>query len=206
MSRIRVFRAVMAYGALPLLVVFVAGAHAEQATIYQCKDKNGTVIFSGTPCSPDAQPRVIEAPNAGTGGASARQGIDDLAKQYDARQAQARKEAAETARAEREARAAEAAQADRASPPPVIQNDYYYGSGYGGYPFPGGYPGVARGGLGGSIDSRGQWSVGGYWGDGFPRGAHDRDHDRRSPAPPYRPPESPGISGRFPGGIPGMRQ
>lgn len=183
---------------------FVCLAHlpaawAEQATIYQCQDKKGAVVFSGTPCGPDAKARVIEAPNAGTGGAAARQGIDALAKQYDQRQALARKEAAETARAEAQAQAAERARAALMSPP-TIQNDYYYG----GFPPPGGYWGAITSGFGGSINSRGQWSVGGYVGDEPRRRHRSYDHDRTSA--PYRPPESPGISGRFPGGIPGMRE
>lgn len=171
---------------------------ADQATIFQCKDKNGAVIFSGTPCGPDAKTRTIEAPSAGTGGAAARQGIDDLAKQYDHRQAQARQEAAEAARAEAAARArAEAAP----PPPPPIHQEYYYG----GYLPPGGYYRSESGGIGGSINSRGEWSIRGYAGDRD----GDRGRSHRHPPPPTLPsqlPASPGISGRFPGGLPGMRQ
>lgn len=176
------------------LIVHMPVVWAEQAMVYQCKDKSGAVIFSGTPCGPDAKALVIEAPNAGTGGAAARQGIDDLAKQYDQRQAQARKEAADLARAEAKARAAE--QARGAQVPPAIQNAYYYG----GYPIPGRYYDRGSSGFDRSIGRKWRWSVGGHIGDGD----RDRPHDRSSP--PYRPPESPGISGRFPGGIPGMRQ
>ncbi|WP_407276100.1 DUF4124 domain-containing protein [Halothiobacillus sp. DCM-1] len=75
-------------------------AYADQATVYQCQGKNGVTIFSGTPCGTNAQEKVIDAPNAGTG--SDKQGINSLAKQYDKRQADERK-AAEKA-AERAAR------------------------------------------------------------------------------------------------------
>lgn len=195
-------------GLLVAVVVHAPVVWADQTTVYQCKDKNGAVIFSGTPCGPDAKARVIEAPSAGTGGAAARQGIDELAKQYDKRQEQASKNAAEVARADAEARAAEQARAAQQAVPsaPAIENGYIYG----GYPLPGGYgySGSGSAQFGGSINSRGQWSIGGRVGD------HDRDssrdrgrnHLRPSPPPPYKPPESPGISGRFPGGIPGMRQ
>jgi hypothetical protein len=187
-------------GLLVAVVVHVPVVWADQATIYQCKDKNGAVIFSGTPCGPNAKARVIDAPNAGTGGTSARQGIDELAKQYDKRQEQASKNAAEVARAEAEARAAEQARAAQQTvpPPPLIENGYAYG----GYPLPGGYYGPGSAQFGGSINSRGEWSIGGRV------GGYERDRRRphlHSPSP-YKPPESPGISGRFPGGLPGMRQ
>lgn len=196
-----------ARGLLVAAVVHVPVVWADQATVYQCKDKNGAVIFSGTPCGPNAKARVIDAPNAGTGGTSARQGIDELAKQYDKRQEQASKNAAAVARADAEARAAEQARAaQQAAPsPPSIVNGYIYG----GYPLPGGYGYSGSGGaqFGGSINSRGQWSIGGSVGD-HDRGAYRdrRDYPRPPPPPPYKPPESPGISGKFPGGIPGMRQ
>lgn len=94
----------------------VTAAHAEQATVYQCKDKNGVTVFSGTPCGVNAEERVIEAPNAGTG--SDQQGIKSLAKQYDKRQEQDRK-AAEKA-AERAARQSSAQHIEQKT---VIENN-----------------------------------------------------------------------------------
>ncbi len=72
-----------------------AAPQAEQATVYQCQDKNGVTVFSGTPCGSNAQEKVIEAPNPGTG--SDKRGIDALAKQYDKRQAADRKAAEKAA-------------------------------------------------------------------------------------------------------------
>ena len=122
-------------GAGAVLALGMAAAHgvqAEQATVYQCKDKNGVTEFSGTPCQNNPQEKVIEAPNPGTG--SDKQGINSLAKQYDKRQAEDRKAAAKAA--ERKAK-----QSEHSEHKPVIENKiienspYYdpYARPYGGY-------------------------------------------------------------------------
>lgn len=167
---------------------------AEEATVYQCKDKNGTVIFSGTPCGKDAKERVISAPDAGTGADT--KGIDALAKQYDQRRAQAQENAAKIAAAEAAARArAEAGQTYPADSPGVI-----------GYPLPGYYPGYVPGNAvswGLNVTGNG-WSAGvGSW-PPYPEHPHHHRPPRSRPAPPvpyvYK---NPGISGQFPGGAPG---
>jgi hypothetical protein len=168
---------------------------AEDATVYQCKDKNGTVIFSGTPCGSDARERVISAPNAGTGADT--KGIKELASQYDQRQAQERKEAAKIAAARAAAQAR--AQAERSLPsnePEII-----------GYPVPGYYPGYIP-------NNEVSWGLN-VTGDGWSAGVGTRPHypghlhhDRPSRPHPNPPPvpyvyKNPGISGQFPGGAPG---
>ncbi|OYZ87193.1 MAG: hypothetical protein B7Y07_05305 [Halothiobacillus sp. 24-54-40] len=182
-------------------------AFADEATVYQCKDKNGTVIFSGTPCGADAKTRVIDAPNAGTGGDN--KGIKALANQYDERRAEESKQAAKTARAEAAARAAEAkaaANRPKSSSPPVLIE-----SPYGGYPAPGYYPG--SGSLGtswGVSGGSGGWSIGAgsyppsYVPDYGQPYSNPRSNPRPHPAPavPYVY-QNPGISGQFPGGAPG---
>ena len=168
---------------------------AEDATVYQCKDKNGTVIFSGTPCGSDAKERVISAPNAGTGADT--KGIKELANQYDQRRAQEQDNAARIAAAEAAARAkAEAEQPAPADEPDII-----------GYPLPSYYPGYyPRSGV--------SWWLKGS-GDGWSAGVGSRPHypdypyhDRPSRPHPTPPPvpyvyKDPGISGQFPGGAPG---
>ena len=191
------------------LWLVTSAARADEATVYQCKDKNGTVIFSGSPCGADAKERVIDAPNAGTGGD--KQGINSLANQYDKRRAEEAKEAAKTARAEAAARAAEAraearAEANRpksSSPPVLIESPY------GGYPTPGYYPGNGSIGTSWSVNAgSGGWSIGaGSYPPPYPpayppQGGHHRPHPPAPPPVPYVY-KDPGISGQFPGGAPG---
>jgi len=182
-----------------------AASWAEDATVYQCKDKNGTVVFSGTPCGADAKERVVSAPNAGTGADT--KGIAELADQYDKRQAQDKRDAAKIAAAAAAARAKAQADArdDRAGVP--------YTSGY---PASGYYPDYAPGYGSGYYSGAPavNWWVNGS-GDGWSGGVgsappypghshHDRPH-RPHPAPPPVPYvyKNPGISGQFPGGAPG---
>ncbi|MGC8698118.1 MAG: DUF4124 domain-containing protein [Halothiobacillus sp.] len=186
-----------------VLVLYAPNALADEATVYQCKDKNGTVIFSGTPCGSDAKTRVIEAPNAGTG--SDRQGINELANQYDKRRAAEAKEAAQTARAEAAARAAEArAEANRpkSSLSPVLIE-----SPYGGYPVPGYYPGSGSAGMSWQVNGgSGGWSIGaGSTPPPYPP-AYPPSGGHHHPSPPPVPYvyKDPGISGQFPGGAPGQ--
>lgn len=200
-------------GAVALFLPTVSWA--ENVTIYQCKGKNGTVIFSGTPCGSDAKERVIVAPNPGTGADT--KGISELAHQYDRQQAQAKENAAKIAAAEAAARA-KAQERSRArdqtresillNQPEII-----------GYPLTGYYPGIypgydsddypgddARWWLHGRVDGGGHgygWSVG--VGSGF----HHADRPRHARPPRPSPPpipyvyKNPGISGQFPGGAPG---
>ncbi|MHB8921182.1 MAG: DUF4124 domain-containing protein [Halothiobacillus sp.] len=168
--------------------VFSRVVLAEAATVYQCKDKNGLVIFSGSPCGADAKTRVIDAPNAGTGGDN--QGINSLAKQYDQRREREAKEAAKTARAQVAAQAAEAARPKYFQPPLILDNTY------GGYPVPGYYPGSGSMGTSWWVNGgTGGWSIG--------AGSYPLPY-QHNPAPPepyvYK---DPGISGQFPGGAPG---
>ncbi|MGD9498962.1 DUF4124 domain-containing protein [Halothiobacillus sp.] len=172
-----------------MAVLLPMSSWAEDATVYQCKDKNGTVIFSGTPCGSDAKERVISAPNAGTGADT--KGIKELANQYDQRQAQEREEAAKIAAARAAARAK--AQADQ--PVPTDELDII------GYPLPGYYPGYyPRSGVSWWLKGRG---------DGWSAGVGSRhDHYRPPRSYPTPPPvpyvyKDPGISGQFPGGAPG---
>lgn len=105
---------------------------AEQATVYQCKDKNGVTEFSGTPCKNNPQEKVIEAPNPGTG--SDKQGINSLAKQYDQRQAEDRKAAAKAA--ERAAKQPKHSEHKTVIENKVIETSPYYdpyGNRYPGY-------------------------------------------------------------------------
>jgi hypothetical protein len=178
----------------------ISAARADEATVYQCKDKNGTVIFSGTPCGADAKERVIDAPNAGTGGD--KQGINSLANQYDKRRAEEAKEAAKTARAEAAARAAEArAEANR---PKSSSNPVLIESPYGGYPAPGYYPGSGSVGTAWSVNAgSGGWSIGaGSYPPPYPPGYFPVYPPNPPPAVPYVY-QNPGISGQFPGGAPG---
>ena len=185
------------------LWLVTSAARADEATVYQCKDKNGTVIFSGSPCGADAKERVIDAPNAGTGGDN--QGIKSLANQYDKRRTEEAKEAAKTARAE-------AARARAARSNPVIIE-----SPYGGYPapgyspgyYPGYYPGNGSLGTSWSVNAgSGGWSLGaGSYPPPYPpayppQGGHHRPHPPAPPPVPYVY-KDPGISGQFPGGAPG---
>lgn len=193
------FNASLILSALIALAIPLASS-AEDATVYQCKDKNGTVVFSGTPCGAHAKERVISAPNAGTGADT--KGIQALANQYDQRQAQERKEAAKIAAAEAAARAK--AQTERPLPskePEII-----------GYPVPGYYPGYYPG----YPQSNGvSWGLS-FTGDGWSAGVGSRPHypdypyhHRPRPRPNPQPPpvpyvyKNPGISGQFPGGAPG---
>lgn len=173
---------------------------ADETTVYQCKDKNGTVVFSGTPCGSDAKERVITAPNAGTGADT--KGIKDLADQYDQRRAQEQKNAAKIAAAEAAARAR--AEAERPAPAGEQAITGYPVPGY----YPGYYPGYSSGGSGVS------WWLNGS-GDGWSAGVGSRPpypdypyHDRPPRSHPAPPPvpyvyKDPGISGQFPGGAPG---
>ena len=87
-------RALAGAAAFLLLTLFGPPLQADQATVYQCKQPDGTVVFSGKPCGPDAKQLTIEAPSAGSGGEEAMQGIRDMARQYDARMAQQRRDEA----------------------------------------------------------------------------------------------------------------
>jgi hypothetical protein len=190
----------MIFGRFMMMSVVMASllpmaSWAEDATVYQCKDKNGTVIFSGTPCGADAKERVISAPNAGTGADT--EGIKELANQYDVRRAQEAKNAAEVAAA------AARAKAESGHPPSAEEPDII------GYPAPsyapGYYSGYSSGGSGVSwwLNGSGDgWSVG--VGSPPPHFGHPHHH-RRPPMPPPVPYtyKDPGISGQFPGGAPG---
>lgn len=181
-------------GGLWLAASAASVAWADEALVYQCKDKNGTMVFSGTPCGADAKTRVIDAPNAGTGGD--KHGINDLAKQYDQRRAQAAKEAAQTARAEAAARVAEANR-PKPQPPIIIENPY--GGAYAGS----GSYGTSWGVSGGS----GGWSIGaGSYPPYYPSSNYPSSNGHHHPKPPPAVPyvyQNPGISGQFPGGAPG---
>jgi hypothetical protein len=168
-------------------VLLPSASWAEDATVYQCKDKNGTVIFSSTPCGSDAKERVISAPDAGTGGDT--KGIKELANQYDQRRAQEQANAARIAAAEAAARA----KAEAEQPPPTEAPDII------GYPVPSYYPGYyPRSGVSWWLKGSGDgWSAGVGSRPGYP----DHDHYDRPPRSYIY--KDPGISGQFPGGAPG---
>lgn len=90
---------------LLLTTVLSLDASADTATVYQCTQPDGTVVFSGEPCGPDAKRLTIDAPSAGTGSESTMKGIEQMAHEYD----------------EQQRLKAEAAARARATPPPVIE-------------------------------------------------------------------------------------
>jgi len=190
-----------------LLALLPTSAIAAETTVYRCTQPDGSVVFSDEPCEGEMQTQVIRSADPGSGGEAARQGIAELARDYDARKA-AEEKAAE------ERRATEAAR----SQAPVVMVRPSESETTGGYYPQYGYPGTfydryrdPGGGLYADEDSFS------FWYDDRP--PPDRDHrPPRPPHPPHKPGDrpdpysttgkpikEPGYSGRYPGGFPGYR-
>ena len=187
-----------------LAALLPSGLFAAETTVYRCTQPDGTVVFSDEPCEGEMRRQVIRSADPGTGSEAAREGIAELAREYDERKA------AERA-AEEERRAAEAAR--KQSPVVVVQPSERDSSG-GYYPY-GGYPGT--------LYDRYRDSGGGFYADedGFSLWYGDRPPrhpDPHRPHPPHKPGDGsdpysatgepikePGYSGRYPGGFPGYR-
>jgi len=96
-----------------LVVGFAQAVLADKATVYQCTQPDGTVVFSGKPCGPDAKKLTIDAPSAGTGSEEAMKGIEEMARQYDEQQRQEREAAARARALRQQSRQGESAPQDR---------------------------------------------------------------------------------------------
>ena len=179
----------------------------ETETVYKCIHSDGRIIYSDQPCNGQMEVQTITAPEAGSGGEAAREGIDQLAREYDERREAERKAREEAERRELERRLA--------NPEVVVVAPWRNESWH--YPY--GYPITP-------YDRYRDRSGGGLWldDDGLSLwfGTHrplPRHHDHHKPHPPRdddRPPrdpysvdgkpiKEPGYSGRYPGGFPGYR-
>jgi len=185
-----------------LLALLPQGAHASETTVYRCTQPDGSVVFSDEPCEGEMKTQVIRSADSGSGGEAAREGIAELAREYDERKA-----------SEEERRAAEAARKQ----PSVVVVPPSEGETSGGYYPQYGYPGTLYdryryrdpgGGL--YVDEDGF----SFWYGDRPR----RHPDHHRPNPPHKPDDGsdpysvtgepikePGYSGRYPGGFPGYR-
>ena len=196
---------VMAAVAMAAGATFVSAQETE--TVYKCIHSDGRIIYSDQPCNGQMEVQTITAPEAGSGGEAAREGIDQLAREYDQRREAERKAREEAERRELERRLA--------NPEVVVVAPWRNET----WRYPYGYPITP-------YDRYRDRSGGGLWLDDdglslwfgthrpLPR-HHDRDkphhppHDDRPPRDPYsvtgEPIKEPGYSGRYPGGFPGYR-
>lgn len=193
---------------LAALTAVVGLAFAQETeTVYKCIYSDGRLVYSDRPCNGQMEVQTITAPDPGSGGEAAREGINQLAREYDER-----REAERKAQEEADRRALER----RLANPEVVvvapwRNDSWH------YPY--GYPVTP-------YDRYRDRSQGGLWLDDdglslwfgthrpLPR-HHDRDRRHRPPdgdrpqRDPYsvdgKPIKEPGYSGRYPGGFPGYR-
>ena len=197
--------------ALAALAVMVGLAAAQESeTVYKCIHSDGRIVYSDQPCSGKMEVQTITAPEPGSGGEAAREGIDQLAREYDERRA-AEREAAKKAREEARRRALE----ERLANPEVTviapwrDGDRHYPHGYPIAPYDH-YRDRSQGGLRLSDDGLSLW-----FGPRYPLPRHHPDHPPQDPEhdEPSRHPYSvdgepirePGYSGRYPGGFPGYR-
>ncbi|MCL7745134.1 DUF4124 domain-containing protein [Guyparkeria hydrothermalis] len=183
---------------------------AEQATVYKCIHSDGRIVFSDEPCNGEMEVQTVTAPEAGSGGEAARKGIEQMAREYEARR-EAERKATERAREEARRRALE----ERLANPEVTVITPWRDGGY----YPRGYPLApydryrdrSHGGLQLSDDGLSLW-----FGQRYPLPRHypphhqprvgDRDHPPRDPySADGKPIKEPGYSGRYPGGFPGYR-
>jgi len=187
------------------LLTLSPGLFAAETTVYRCTQPDGAVVFSDEPCDGEMETQVIRSADPGTGGEAAREGIAELAREYDERKAAEQEAAAE------QRRATEAARAQT----PVVVVRPSEGETSGGY-----YP---RYGYPGTLYDRYRDPGGGFHADedGFSFWYGDRPErhpDHRPPHPPHKPDDGsdpysatgepikePGYSGRYPGGFPGYR-
>ncbi len=179
----------------------------ETETVYKCIYSDGRIVFSDEPCANGKmEVQTITAPEAGTGGEAAREGIERLAREYDERREAERM----AARQEAERRALE----ERLSNPDIVvvtpwdaDNRSRYLPRYPPYLYDR-YRDSRHGGLQLDQDGLSLW-----FGNKRPRRPyHDRPRppdDSKSDRDPYsvdgQPIKEPGYSGRYPGGFPGYR-
>lgn len=197
--------------AVALAAVASLASAQETETVYKCIHSDGRIVYSDEPCNGQMEVQTITAPEAGTGGEAAREGIDRLAREYDERR-EAERAAAERAREEARRRAFE----ERlANPEVTVITPWRNGGYYPRYPIAPydhyRYRDRTKGGLRLNDDGLSLW-----FGQHYPLPRHDRPHrpprafDRdHPPRDPYsvdgRPIKEPGYSGRYPGGFPGYQ-
>ncbi|MFP4252381.1 MAG: DUF4124 domain-containing protein [Guyparkeria sp.] len=194
----------------------------EGETVYKCIHSDGRIVYSDQPCTGATteglngtmEIQTITAPPPGRGGEAAREGIRQIAEEYDERQEAERKARQEAERRELERRLS--------NPEVVVIAPWHNGPGHYRDGYPRGdhrsplydrYRDPAHGGM--RLDDEGF----SFWYDSgrrFPHRPPDHKH------PPHRPPdgdrrhrdpyssdgrpiEEPGYSGRYPGGFPGYR-
>lgn len=179
----------------------------EPETVYKCIFSDGRIVFSDQPCANGKmEVQTITAPEIGTGGEAAREGIDRLAREYDERREAER----EAARQEAKKQALE----ERLSKPDIMVvspwdggNDSPYLPRYHPYLYDR-YRNSSHGGLLLGEDGLSLW-----FGNGRPRPPHrgrlqppdDSKPDRHPYSVDGQPIKEPGYSGRYPGGFPGYR-
>ncbi|WP_410474628.1 DUF4124 domain-containing protein [Guyparkeria sp. TX1] len=181
----------------------------ESETVYKCIHSDGRIVYSDEPCNGKMEIQTITAPEAGSGGEAAREGIKRIAEEYDERV-----EAEQRAREEAERRALE----QRLSNPEVVvvapwrdepRYTPYYPRGEHLPPYDR-YRDPAHGGMRLDDDGFSLWFDSGQpFPNHRPPPYHrPRDGDR-PPRDPYssdgQPIKEPGYSGRYPGGFPGYR-
>lgn len=208
----RCFHPSIAMLALAALTTAAAGAVSAQETetVYKCIHSDGRIVFSDEPCNGEMEVQTVTAPEPGTGGEAARKGIEEMAREYEARR-EAEREAAERAREEERRRALE----QRLVNPEVTVITPWRDGGY----YPHGYPLApydryrdrSHGGLQLNDDGLSLW-----FGQRYPLPRHysphhpprvgDKGHPPRDPySVDGQPIKEPGYSGRYPGGFPGYR-
>ena len=197
----------MAAAAIAAMAGLVSAQETE--TVYKCIHSDGRIVFSDEPCTGEMEVQTITAPEAGTGGEAAREGIDRLAREYDERR-EAEREAAEKAREEARRRAFE----ERlANPEVTVITPWRDGGYYPRYPITpyDHYRDRTEGGLRLNDDGLSLW-----FGPHRPLPRHYPPHRAPRVVDPDYPPrdpysvdgspiKEPGYSGRYPGGFPGYR-
>ncbi|MFI9650908.1 DUF4124 domain-containing protein [Guyparkeria halopsychrophila] len=213
------FKRVWGIALLSAMAGVAAGQESE--TVYKCTHSDGRIVYSDAPCTGKMEKQTVTAPEAGRGGEAAREGINRLAREYDER-----REAEQQAREEAERRALER----RLSNPEVVvvapwrdqpRSYPYYPRGQRHLPPYDRYRDPPHGGMHLNDDGLSLWFGSGRHGwqpqppyqprhDPRERKHHDgRDINKReqSPRRPGIADRNPlwdsGMSGRYPGGLPG---
>ena len=201
--------------AVALIAVSASISAQETETVYKCIHSDGRIVYSDQPCTGQMERQTITAPEPGSGGEAAREGIRQLAQEYDDRR-EAEREAAAKAREEAREEAWRDALARRLANPEVTvvtpwrDGRQHYPHGYPVTPYDH-YSDRRHGGLRLNDDGLSLW-----FGPRYPLPRHFPPHraprviDKdQSSGDPYSvdgsPIKEPGYSGRYPGGFPGYR-